>query len=464
MSVKKNTKKRKAKNAEKANTKLNINKAEIKNINNKKAADAAKEIKTEINNSEIKETKTVTDTKISFLKKFGAKKIVAAAVVLAVLATTVITAAARSATANIVDGEKIVSVLTFNADDTDGVLQSAGVVYGEDDIIVSNKNSSGDLDITVYRAFDVDVTVDGVKSTETFNFGTVGDALESLSINVDSDDVVTPDRSAQLKAGMNINVDHYTSVSIKADGETQKIKVAGATVQQALESAGITLGEDDVVEPALDAELSDGMKITVQRIEYKEVTKKVAIPFETITKKSKDVYIGDTQITQYGEEGSKEVVYKVKYVDGKKDSKEVVSETIKKEPVDQIELKGEKQKKLSSGTVTQSDGKLIDSNGNEIAYSQLISGTCTAYTATGNLTATGEVAQVGRVAVNPNIIPYGTRMYIASPDGSVVYGYCTASDTGGALMDGYVLVDLFYDSEYECIQFGRRTMNVYILG
>ncbi len=397
-------------------------------------------------------------------KQMGAKKIAAISVAIAILAGTAISAAARSRTANIVDGEKVVSILTFNGDDTDGVLQSAGIMYGDDDIVVSNKDSSGNLDITVYRAFDVKMIVDGEESIETFNMGNVSDALKSLSIKVDSDDVVTPDMSAELKADMTIKVDHYTTVTVKADGKTQKVRVTGTTVAQALKSAGIETGKDDIIEPALDAELSDNAKITVKRVEYKEVTKTKEIPFETISKNSKDVYIGDTQVTQYGEKGSKEVVYKVKYVDGKKDSKEVISETVTKEPVEQIELKGQKKKQLSSGTVTQADGKLIDASGNEIAYSQLISGTCTAYTATGNLTATGEVAQVGRVAVNPNLIPYGTKMYIASPDGSVVYGYCTASDTGGALMDGYVLVDLYYDTEYECIQFGRRTMNVYILG
>ena len=50
----------------------------------------------------------------------------------------------------------------------------------------------------------------------------------------------------------------------------------------------------------------------------------------------------------------------------------------------------------------------------------------TAYTG-GGITATGAPAAVGRVAVNPNVIPYGTKLYIASPDGSIVYGYAIAS-------------------------------------
>lgn len=79
------------------------------------------------------------------------------------------------------------------------------------------------------------------------------------------------------------------------------------------------------------------------------------------------------------------------------------------------------------------------------------------------MTSTGRPVAFGNVAVNPNVIPYGTRMYICSPDGSYVYGYAIAADTGGALMSGRVLADLFYETPAECYSFGRRTMSVYIL-
>lgn len=79
------------------------------------------------------------------------------------------------------------------------------------------------------------------------------------------------------------------------------------------------------------------------------------------------------------------------------------------------------------------------------------------------MTSTGRPAAVGYVAVNPKVIPYGTRLYICSPDGSLVYGYAIAADTGGALMSGRVLVDVFYNTVAECNNFGRRTMSVYVL-
>ena len=69
----------------------------------------------------------------------------------------------------------------------------------------------------------------------------------------------------------------------------------------------------------------------------------------------------------------------------------------------------------------------------------------------------------GVIAVNPNIIPYGTKMYVTSPDGSVVYGYGVAGDTGGACMAGDIIADLCYNTIEECSQIGRREMVIYIL-
>ena len=69
----------------------------------------------------------------------------------------------------------------------------------------------------------------------------------------------------------------------------------------------------------------------------------------------------------------------------------------------------------------------------------------------------------GHVAVNPNLIPYGSKLYITSADGSFVYGYAIASDTGTALIDGTIGVDLFYDTYLESLLNGLRTVNIYVL-
>ena len=67
------------------------------------------------------------------------------------------------------------------------------------------------------------------------------------------------------------------------------------------------------------------------------------------------------------------------------------------------------------------------------------------------------------VAVDPDIIPYGSILYIVSNDGQVVYGYAVAGDTGGALWAGTAIVDLYYNTYDECCQFGRRDVTIYVL-
>ena len=84
----------------------------------------------------------------------------------------------------------------------------------------------------------------------------------------------------------------------------------------------------------------------------------------------------------------------------------------------------------------------------------------TAYTG-GGITASGLPAQYGRVAVDPRVIPLGSQLYIESEDGSYVYGYAVAADTGGAIKGNKV--DIYLDSYNQAIQFGRRNLRVYVI-
>ena len=80
----------------------------------------------------------------------------------------------------------------------------------------------------------------------------------------------------------------------------------------------------------------------------------------------------------------------------------------------------------------------------------------------GNYTCLGEPTRRGVVAVDPSVIPLGTRLYIESEDGKYIYGEAVAGDTGGAIKGNKI--DLFVESARECRAFGRRNVTVYILG
>ena len=68
------------------------------------------------------------------------------------------------------------------------------------------------------------------------------------------------------------------------------------------------------------------------------------------------------------------------------------------------------------------------------------------------------------MAVDPDVIPYGTKLYIPSTDGKFVYGYAVATDTGIAVQKGEILVDLFYETYAESVINGAIQVNVYVVG
>ena len=77
-------------------------------------------------------------------------------------------------------------------------------------------------------------------------------------------------------------------------------------------------------------------------------------------------------------------------------------------------------------------------------------------------TATMTVVHIGTIAVDPRVIPYGTRMFIVSNDGEYIYGVSTAEDCGGAIKGKRI--DLYYPTLWECNQFGVRDCTIYFLG
>lgn len=184
------------------------------------------------------------------------------------------------------------------------------------------------------------------------------------------------------------------------------------------------------------------------------------INFETKIIYNENVYEGNEQVIQAGSAGLTKEVYQLTYEDGKLVSKELAEKIVYKEAVDKIIERGTKQK-----IVTTSRGGF--------RYSQVMDFVASAYDlsfeSTGKnpgdagygITASGTKAQPGTVAVDPRVIPLGTKLYIASTDGSPDYGFATALDTGGAIKGNRI--DLFMESGLKANNYGIRHVKIYIL-
>lgn len=104
-------------------------------------------------------------------------------------------------------------------------------------------------------------------------------------------------------------------------------------------------------------------------------------------------------------------------------------------------------------------GIFVAPDGKEYKYSYYVDVTATAYTHTGNPTYMGTVAEVGVVAVDPKNIALGSEVYVIGSYGD--YGVCRAEDIGGGIKGARI--DVFLDTEEECVSFGRRKMRAYVL-
>ena len=257
-----------------------------------------------------------------------------------------------------------------------------------------------------------------------------------------------------------LNIERAFSVSITADGQEYPVKLVFGTVADALERAGITLEGDDYTEPALDHVVTAGSKIVVHRVDYAERVETQAIPYDT-----QYVYTslyfrntGRTTTVQHGAAGQQTVTTRDRYVDGELENSTVVDTTTTVEPTDHV------IKTYGAGApvspLTGADG----TTNAPASYSQVLTGKATGYYSRTGKGSSGLGLGYGTVAVDPSVIPYGTLLYITSTDGSFVYGYAVATDTGIAVQKGQILVDLFYETYAESVINGAIQVNVYVVG
>jgi len=280
---------------------------------------------------------------------------------------------------------------------------------------------------------------------------TVNDFLKENNIAIDDDEVLEASIEDELTNNQRIVISKALPIEVNENGSISKVMATRKTVGTALENAGIKLDILDRTEPTADSIITDGMKIKIFRVAVKKEYVEEALPFGRTEIQDSTLEKGTTAVKEIGVEGIKRTAYNVMTENGKEIQRDFVSSEVIKEPVNEVVLVGTKEPAK------------ITVNGKELNYKKKITVTATAYTATGNRTASGRAAQVGVIAVDPKVIPLGTKLYVESVDegGSWTYGYCIAGDTGGAIKGNKI--DLYYDTKGECIKFGRRSATVYVL-
>ncbi len=300
----------------------------------------------------------------------------------------------------------------------------------------------------------VSIYVDGelYKEIKTVS-RTVEEVLDEVDLELHPQDKISPGTDEFISRDDNIEILKAFPVLLNADNDIERIWTTPLTVKELLKKEGLELREYDEVEPGLREKLEPYDEIKITRIDKVYKTEEKTIPYETVYKDSPNLDRGRTRVVSPGEEGLKEKKIEVVYENGDKVESSIAEENIVEPPEDKI---------VERGTRTTIPGKPVE-------FEKSLNVQATAYCAndpsagTTGRTATGRRAVPGAgsrenphiIAVDPQVIPLGTEVYIEG------YGYAIAQDTGGAIRGERI--DLLVDSQQAAYSFGRRNLKVYIL-
>ncbi len=307
----------------------------------------------------------------------------------------------------------------------------------------------------------VDAFADSEKTTElTTRQTTVADFLAENNVELGEFDRLSMLMEDELYDEARLVIRKGRNFTLNIDGNIEIITTTKKTVREAFEEAGVLVSPADRVEPGLDTNIEEDMNVSVFRVLSETITVDTEIPFKSREVSDSSLAKGTTKVKVRGVNGLKRTVYNIVTENGVETKREIIEQTTLREPTTRVVAVGTKAVAKSSGgtkTVTTNAGQTLN-------YSKKITVSATAYTAaSGKKTASGRVAQYGVIAVDPKVIPLGTKLYVESTDDgkSWQYGYCVAGDTGGAIKGNKI--DLFFNSRSECLQFGRRSAIVYVL-
>ena len=270
------------------------------------------------------------------------RRIVQAAVVTTLVAGAVGVSHLDKSVTLSVDG-KTSTVHAFGSTVGD-VLKKEDIMIGDHDVVAPSPNSplSDGEKVVVRYGRKLTVTVDGATREYWTTATTVAAALQELGIRADSAKL-SASRSMPLgRQGLTLSVTTPKDVSVRADGKNRTETTTAATVADVLSELGIRKGGEDRVKPALTTPVTKGMKIQVQRVSSTEVKDTQAIAAPVTRKSDSSLYKGQTKTLKAGADGAKLVTYKVTKVDGKVESKKVVSSTVTQQPVTRVIAVGTK--------------------------------------------------------------------------------------------------------------------------
>lgn len=316
---------------------------------------------------------------------------------------------------------------------------------------------TGNMNITWDTAKQVFVTVNGHERSVWTTAENVKQLIDELDIDYKKRDLIEPGLDEDISDEMKLTYESAFQVELLSDGEQRELWTTSTTVADFLERENVSLGELDRVEPALEERIDEETDIRVIRVEKVTDVVEEAVAFGTVTRKDDDLPNGDEKVVQEGKEGRVNKHYEVVLENGKEVSRELLKTETIKESTDKIVAVGTRP------TATNVSRSQSPTQSSEAQSGRTLTVTATAYTAQcsgcSGVTATGINLNNNRnmkvIAVDPSVIPLGSRVHVEG------YGTAIAGDTGGAIRGNKI--DVHVPTKAEAKRWGRKQVKITIL-
>ena len=285
------------------------------------------------------------------------------------------------------------------------------------------------------------------------NAATVGALLADRHIVVTPDDFVSAAPDTPLADAMTIVYRPAQTFAIYVDGRKHVVRSAATTVRSLLSERRIAFGPHDEVTPALDDSVAARDAIHIARVDSWTVRERTTIAPPVRVRDDETLAFGTTHTLDRGAPGLRETTFRLVRRGDAPPTRVALASRIIRAPHARLVARGMAEYVSLASVAERGFTSALHFAGTALHM------IATAYTAgcygCSGVTATGSRAGFGIIAVDPHVIPLGTKLFIPG------YGRAVAGDTGGAI-HGH-RVDLGMNTVSEALRFGRRTVTVYVL-
>jgi uncharacterized protein YabE (DUF348 family) len=282
------------------------------------------------------------------------------AVALAVAATGVGYAAMTKTVTLSIDG-KTEKIRTFD-DKVGDVLKSKGISLTDHDVVAPGTTSSvaDGATIAVKYGRPLDVKLDGKSNRYWTTATNVASALDQLGLRF-SNAKLSANRGATIsRSGMDLAVVTPKTLQVKlGDERAKKTTVTALTVGDALKQLGEPADSNDQVKPGLDAKLQDGDKVVLTKVRVVERRATESVGFGTVKKQDSSLYTDQSKTVRAGRDGSRKVLYRVTFENGKAVKRKALKVDVVRAPVAEIVRVGTKDRPAPAPTTNYAGGSSV---------------------------------------------------------------------------------------------------------